>query len=383
MAESSDISTFPNPKSKEDYFARNTSPYLSTNNSFVEKILSFRILNHLIFWILSIIITSYQGSLFGGTFADNLLNMAILLPVQIMVAYLLVYWQIPRLAFAQKWIPFFMSLIVVAYFSAVIARVITIYIAEPLIGIDDIKEPIIEIMADPINLIKVYVVIIYLPAFILFLIKMTKERFANAQRLSVLQKEKQTAELNFLKAQMNPHFLFNTLNNIYALAKNKSEQTPEMIMKLSEILDYTIYDCNDDRVNINQEWELIENYVDLEALRYHKELDLEIHKNIDNEQAQIAPLILITIVENAFKFGLANAKQTPRISIRLEVIGKHLTFAVINSKANKRNEITKIKKRGIGNSNIEKQLSLQYPNRHKIETKETKDQYKVTLSISL
>jgi len=337
----------------------------------------------MIFWVMTILITSYQGSLFGGTFTDNLVNMLILLPVQMIVAYLLVYWQIPRWAFLKKWIPFILSLFVAAYLAAVLARVITIYIAEPLIGIDDIKVPVLEIMADPINLLKVYVVILYIPAFVLFLIKMTKERFINAQRVTVLQKEKQTAELNFLKAQMNPHFLFNTLNNIYSLAKNKSDQAPEMILKLSEILDYTIYECNDDRVQISQEWDLIENYVDLEALRYNKELDLSLNKEIDNESTQIAPLILITIVENAFKFGLANSRQIPKISILLTVKENKLDFEVVNSKSATKNLPGKNKKRGIGVTNIEKQLSLQYPDKHTIKTEESNEQFKVNLSISL
>ena len=309
--------------------------------------------------------------------------MLILLPVQILVAYLLVYWQIPRWAFLKKWIPFIISVIVAAYLAAVLARVITIYIAEPLIGIDDIKVPIWEIMADPINLLKVYVVILYIPAFILFLIKMTKERFMNAQRLTVLRKEKQTAELNFLKAQMNPHFLFNTLNNIYALAKNKSEQTPEMIMKLAEILDYTIYECNGDKVDINQEWGLIENYVDLEALRYNKELDLSLEKEIDDENTQIAPLILITIVENAFKFGLANSRQVPKISIKLKVKDKQLDFEVTNSRSFNKTQSKKNSKKGIGVTNIERQLSLQYPEKHTFKSIESEEQFKVNLSITL
>jgi len=300
-----------------------------------------------------------------------------------MVSYLLVYWQIPRWAFHKKWLPFFSSLIVVAYLAAVLARVITIYIAEPLIGIDDIKVPILEIMADPINLLKVYVVILYIPAFILFLIKMTKERFLNAQRFTVLQKEKKTAELNFLKAQMNPHFLFNTLNNLYALAKNGSEQTPEMIMKLSEILDYTIYECNDDSVKISREWELIENYVDLEALRYDKELDITLKKEIEDKDAQIAPLILITIVENAFKFSLANSRKIPQIKIDLRVKDNDLCFEVFNTKAVMKNLSNDKKKKGIGVSNIKKQLALQYPSNHSIEVIESKEQYKVILKISL
>ena len=383
MAKSGDISTFSKSDNEEIYFAENTNSYLPTSNSYIDTYLSYRIINHLIFWLLTLVITAYQGSLFGGTFADNLLNMTILLPVQLIVAYILVYVQIPRWAFHNKWLPFGLSLIIIAYFAAVLARIITIYIAEPLIGIDDIKVPILEIMMDPINLLKVYIVILYIPAFILFLIKMTKERFSNAQRVTTLQKEKKTAELNFLKAQMNPHFLFNTLNNIYSLAKNKSDQTPEMILKLSEILDYTIYECNDERVSITQEWELIENYVDLEALRYNKELDLVLDKDIDNENTKIAPLILITIVENAFKFGLATAKQIPKISISLSVQENKLDFVVKNSKASNSKQSKKDKKKGIGVTNIERQLTLQYPEKHYIKSTETDEQFQVTLNINL
>jgi len=209
---------------------------------------------------------------------------------------------------------------------------------------------------------------------------MIRDRFKQENRLTVLEKEKSNAELNFLKAQMNPHFLFNTLNNIYALARNQSPDTPEMILKLSNLLDYTIYECNGPTVPIVKEWELIENYVDLQAVRNSNQLMIAINQEIDNEQTPIAPLILISIVENAFKHSVRREQQ---IKISLEVEKKLLTFKVFNTRSKESLKREMSRKKGIGVTNVKKQLALIYPNRHTYRVEELEESYTVILTIEL
>lgn len=354
---------------------------MSKTLNFSDSFFKSRIANHIAFWLISVIILSYYSSLFGGSLKENFIQMCVLLPLQMAAAYLLSYVQIPTWLFKRNWLIFVFSFIAIAYFFSVLARLSTIYIVEPLINYQGYDESISEVLSDPIYLMKVYMPLVYMPAFLFLIFKMLKERFTQENLLIQLEKEKSNAELNFLKAQMNPHFLFNTLNNIYSLSKNNSEQTPEMILKLSELLDYTIYECNEKTVPIIKEWQLIENYVDLQAVRQSNQLILTIHQDIDNEEIKIAPLILISLVENAFKHSSTSQQNTVTIKILLKVVQGILTFEVFNSKSENQKNIEQ--KKGIGIANVKKQLALLYPNKYNITIDNQPDFYKVILTINL
>lgn len=328
------------------------------------------------------VLLAYHGSLFGGNFGDNLINMVTLLPVQMVAAYLMTYIQVPKLLYKGKIILFIASSLLVAYGLAVLARLFIIHIANPISGIESLDETVGEIISDPIYLVRVFVVSIYIPAVLMFLIKMTGERFKQQRRLAILEKEKRTNELNFLKAQINPHFLFNTLNNIYSLSKNESESTSELILKLSDILDYTIYECRQETVPVIKEWELIENYVELEALRYGNELNVVLYQEINDSKSRVAPLILVSLVENAFKYALKGAGAPPTIKITLAVKGKLLTFEVANSLPTPESDQSTSKK-GIGLQNVRRQLELFYEGKFSLEVDTKFKGYSVKLTIQL
>ena len=354
---------------------------MPSDTKFLDVLISVRWLNHFTFWTILTISTAYHGSLFGGTFVQNLANMASLLPIHILTAYLFVYLLIPRLLFQKKWLRFLVISIIIIYLSAVIGRLFIIYVAEPIIRGSVDTESLWQVISDPIYLLKVYIPSLLLPTILLFLIKMSKERFHQRNREAILIKEKQTSEINFLKAQMNPHLLFNTLNNIYSLALSKSDDTPDVILKLSDIMDYTLYECNEERVLVVKEWELIENYCDLEALRFSGPVNISLSQNIENETTVIAPLLLIPIVENAFKYGIGKSEGAPEIRIELEVKSGILNLKTFNLKNSKsRNRSTK---RGIGIENLRRQLNLQYPLKHELDITEDDESYSVRLKIEL
>lgn len=335
---------------------------------------------HLCFWISMEVIMAYHGSLYGGTFRDNLIKMMTLFPVHMIAGYALVYWQVPRLLMKDQRTVFFVSFVIVGYLSSVMARLLMIHVAEPLIDYEGIDESLVEIITDPMYLLRSYWVVVYIPAFVLFLIKKSKERFLQQKQIDQILQEKKNAELNFLKAQMNPHFLFNTLNNIYSLSKSQAEDTPSMILKLSDILNYTIYECQAESVPLEKEWELIENYLDLQAVRYHRPLDIRL--SYDNKSdVQIAPLILITLVENAFKFASLSNTDIPYIYIKLSVDKDQLCFDIKNSKKDE-NNISREHK-GIGIANVKKQLDLIYPHRHTYTVEKTELTYHTNLLINL
>ncbi len=344
-----------------------------------DRFLESRVITHASFWIAMVIILAYHGSLFGGDFTSNLINMLAILPIQMLAAYLMTYVQIPKLLFLGKWLLFLISMICIGYVLSAMARLSIIHIAEPFLGIEGLDESLWEILSDPIYLIRVYTATVYIPTALFYLIKMTKERFAKENQINELEKEKKTSELNFLKAQINPHFLFNTLNNIYALARNKSDETPEMILKLSEILDYTIYECKSNRVPVYREWELIENYAELQALRHHDQMTILLHQDIANRSLEVAPLILISLVENAFKHGLKGKREGATIDISLTMNNGILIFKVFNT----RSELNNKTSNGIGMHNIQRQLELQYPDQYTMKVDEHTETYEVTLSIEI
>lgn len=355
---------------------------MTSSSHILDRLINTRILSHIAFWVTVVLVLAYHGSLFGGNLGDNLINMLTLLPVQMIAAYALIYYQIPQWLNNGRYLAFGISLLILAYLLSALARLSVIHIAQPLMVVETLDESIGEILTDPLYLIQVFTTSVYIPAALLFLLKMTKERFAQQNQLITLEKEKRTTELDFLKAQMNPHFLFNTLNNIYSLAKNRAEQTPEMILKLSEILDYTIYECNEATVPVKKEWELIENYVDLETLRYTDELTIMLDEHVDDNEVRVAPLILISLVENAFKYSLKRVDDVPVIKVLLKVADRALNFEVFNSKAMNLPE-SKEEKQGIGVQNVRRQLDLLYPDRYTIDIEDRPDSYKVSLTIKL
>lgn len=172
--------------------------------------------------------------------------------------------------------------------------------------------------------------------------------------------EKQAAELNYLKSQTNPHFLFNTLNNIYALSLVKSDQAPESIMRLSKILRFMLYETNAGLIQIEKEIQIINDYISLEKLRYDDSLDVSFTKIIQSSPPNLPPLLLIPLVENAFKHGSSETIASPFVYIRLLVENNWLEFEVKNSTEPTETSIPIIE--NIGLSNIRRQLELLYTN---------------------
>ncbi|MEM1119189.1 MAG: histidine kinase, partial [Bacteroidota bacterium] len=205
---------------------------MPNNANLLDQFFQSRVATHTAFWIVLLVFLPYYSSLFSGSFLLNLAEMVIMLPLQMTATYLLVYWQLPRLLYQKHWVLFLISFLTTVYFFSTLSRLTNIYIVEPLTGYEGYDESLWEVLSDPLYLLKAYAPLIYAPAILFLIFKMVKDRFQQESRLNLLEKEKRTAELNFLKAQMNPHFLFNTLNNIYALSKEGAEETPEMILKL-------------------------------------------------------------------------------------------------------------------------------------------------------
>jgi len=211
-------------------------------------------------------------------------------------------------------------------------------------------------------------------------LKMTQEWFKSERLKNQMEKEKMTSELALLKSQINPHSLFNNLNSIYSLAVKKSEDAPKAIVKLSEMMRYILYDSSVNQISLDQEIDHLQNYLDLQKLRIHREAMLLFEQRGDWKGKTIAPMLLEPFVENAFKHGNIHQPQA-EIQLNLVVAENRLHFTVSNTVDRK--TIQKDSYSGIGLVNIQKRLNLVYPNRHTLRLQPGNDYYRVELTIEL
>lgn len=204
-----------------------------------------------------------------------------------------------------------------------------------------------------------------------------------AEKNELITKNIET-ELQSLKNQINPHFLFNTLNNLYALTLKKSDLAPEIVLKLSDMMRYMLYECNERTVLLEKEMSYILNYIELEKLRHSNltEILLDIDPRIN--EYRIAPLLLIPFVENSFKHGLQSSLERSYIHIKAEMIADELIFKVHNSKPENSPGLPRPNKQGgVGLANVKKRLELMYPKSYKLTIEDMPYSHKVCLLIKL
>jgi LytS/YehU family sensor histidine kinase len=218
--------------------------------------------------------------------------------------------------------------------------------------------------------------------FIAFSIKLFKESIKEREEKNQLVQQKLRAELTALKSQLNAHFLFNTLNNLYGLAMRKSEKAPEGILMLSEMLDFVLYECSSDSYPISKELDFISNYIELEKLRYGKRLQIRIQKELEDQEAGIAPLLLFPFVENSFKHGTSKMIRDAWIRIRIRANREQLSFEVENSKSTGTADHP-APEGGVGLENVKKRLDILYPGRHRLQIGEDENTYRISLEIQL
>ena len=215
---------------------------------------------------------------------------------------------------------------------------------------------------------------------ITYALKYTWLAVTTQNKVLALQKENLQLELKALKAQVNPHFLFNTLNNIYALSLQKSEHTPEMLLKLSSMMRYLLYECNVPQVALEKEIQFIRDYIELEKIRHEKNVRINFSLSGNTGDSEIAPLLLIPFIENSFKHGVNAQIGKGWVDIRLDTMDKKLSLSVVNSVAENNNGNPP---KGIGLDNVKKRLELLYPGKHTLNIEPGDEKFAVNLAISL
>ena len=208
-------------------------------------------------------------------------------------------------------------------------------------------------------------------------IRQTAVVAANAKHQERISREMAEAELQLLKAQINPHFLFNTLNSIYVLAKRRSDKTPEMILKLSQILDFLLYRTGTSKIEVGREIEFIRDYLELEKLRYGEKLEITFQTDIREPDRKIEPVIFIPLVENAFKHGVKGERKKARVFIEISD-GDGIHFSIRNTKPKAVHQETA---GGIGLKNLQNRLNRTYNGRYDMTIEDSADQFFVDLNI--
>lgn len=210
-------------------------------------------------------------------------------------------------------------------------------------------------------------------------IKLMKHFYEKQQQALILEQEKAVAELQSLKAQLHPHFLFNTLNNIYSHAQDTAPVAADMLMGLSTLLRYMLYSCNAPLVPLKQELNMLMEYIELEQQRYGNGLEVAIQLPAVDPDLLIAPLLILPFIENCFKHGASDMLDKPWINIQLSLQDEDLKLKIINGKAPGQT----VQSGGIGIENVRRRLALLYPNRHRLSIMNEEETYIVNLNLEL
>ncbi|HPN39395.1 MAG TPA: histidine kinase [Melioribacteraceae bacterium] len=338
-----------------------------------------RIYLHILFWIGYLSYYTFQSGYYNNDYLEMFKGYLIYLPILLAATYFTNYYVVPKFLLTKQYFKFVIIFIISAIiFILSMKSVFWLYLAPKYYNKMGLVGYYKAGFFYPTYLMA-HAISIYFIVFVFGFIKLTKRWFINNQITQELKKEKLEAELKFLKAQMNPHFLFNVLNSLYALALKQSDKTADMILKLSAMMDYILYESKNDFILIEKELKLIYDYVELEKLRYGEKLNFNFIISGKTDNVYLPPLILFPFIENSFKHGVSNSVDHSYINVTLNLLESKIEFIIENNKP--KYIINHQKKEGIGLNNVLKRLELIYQNKYTFEKSETENTFLIKLNI--
>jgi two-component system, LytTR family, sensor kinase len=345
-----------------------------------------RVRLHIIFWGAYIIqyafleVVSMQqflsGTQVGKQLAMGIESTLVILPTKLLAAYFAMY-VFQKSVLSEKR-PIVLPLLGMAFIlvvSVVLFRAAYYYFIDPFIYQSNGNQPgLFDFMYVWVGTLEILSVV-----GIAVIIKFVRMEMQSREKKRLLLQEKLETELKFLRNQTNPHFLFNTLNNIYALALKKSDDTPGVVKKLLQLLKFMQYESGKTTIPVGDEMKILDDYIDLERIRYHGRLQFDFVREIDDEKARVAPLLLLSFVENAFKHGPGESRFASYIHINVKLQSGLLHFTIENA----REPADKPAPNGtIGLANVRRQIELLYTD-YCLQVEEEKKSFKVNLVINL
>lgn len=355
--------------------------------------LNFRLARHFIFWfswwIFCSILYSYLPTPEVLPYSSRIIISAaealVFLPIHMFVAYSMVYFLVPYLLIKGRYVYSIIAVAILFLVTGVLNAFLSPHVGQLRnVLLDPIfQNPLPERYAPKsfhysmMAGLRGGVTVAGLAAAI----KLMKHWYVKEQRNLQLQKENTEAQLQLLKAQVHPHFLFNTMNNIYSYTQNTAPEAAKLVAGLSDLLRYILYSGNQTLVPLNKELKMLEDYITLERVRYDERLDVQLKFPDNSERLYITPLLLLPLLENCFKHGLSNMIEQPWISFRISLENNNMIMKLVNGKATGY-EASKTTL-GIGLKNVQKRLELLYPQKHHFKITDEEDVFIVDLKLEL
>ncbi len=347
-----------------------------------------RIERHFLFWLAVLFYHFVRVSIFypDDKLWSNLfsiLKMAVIWGVcfNIFFTYIFVYYLVPKFYYKKKYIFVIVGFILLVMSLELLGFLYNYFNINGSVGsfigveikggvLSFLRPTFIRLLGNPLLICGFFLAL-----------KTVKGWYKEQLQNELLAKEKANAELQLLKAQVHPHFLFNTLNNIYSFTLHRSPEAEDLVEKLTDLLRYMITDCNDRFVLLEKELKMLEDYIGLEKVRYGNRLELWVDINVKNSSLLISPLIMIPFVENCFKHGTSMMRGKQWIQLSISVQNNLLDFNLSNSKPPQ--PVQNKNKNGIGLTNVKKRLALLYPGKHELSISSNESVFAVSLKIEL
>ncbi len=340
----------------------------------VMRYLKRPVVYHTLFWVCYFLFNVLRWGSYHNDYLYALKANLIEFPMHMALAYWNIYYLIPKLL-PKRYLSYILMIV-----AGVAAAVAMRLILENTFQVFPADPPAIGYP----YILELTIGEIYVQAFIA-MFKFLLDWGKNQKRTRELEKQSFETELAFLRSQIQPHFFFNTLNNLYSLTLDKSDLAPETVLKLSELMSYVIYEGKQKKVHVSKEAQYIQNYLDLERLRFGDKLHTEFRVTGDMKNQKITPLLLLPFIENSFKHGAMDSMKRIEVSIKLSLEEHFLTFTVQNMKSDKldarSNTYQHIGHNGVGVENIKRRLKLIYGEDYHLTILDEAQKYTVTLKI--
>ena|SRR5690606_11953832 len=346
---------------------------MSKQGTIVKNTIAFKY--HFFFWVCYFLINFVRWGSYFNDYTYSLKSNLVEFPLHILIVYFNIYFLIPRLLLKKRYLTYFSVLLLALGVHYSIRTGLNFYLVSEDIWPEAIgvQKPFSFNHILAVSIGELYV--LSLTAAIKFTVEYLNERTKN-RKLRELQYQ---TELNYLKAQMQPHFFFNTLNNLYGLTLKGSSQASDVVLRLSDFMKYVIYDAEKKEIPLLKEIEYIDNYIALEKLRHGLNFGADISITGDIDDVLVPPLLFLPLVENAFKHGVKNQKKQ-KITIGFELAEKELIFTIQNYfDPEQRQQI----QGGIGLVNLKRRLQMLYNRRYSLKNQADNNQYIVTLIIPI
>ncbi len=328
---------------------------------------------HVIYWLGWMSFWAFMWGTFDNNYYKTVYIQILELPFKLAVVYPVIYFLMPRYLLKTKYVHFGIFYLILLFITGGAMKIMWYHFIDPIYFKDRLVYAPLK-FTELLNVMLSVNTAVILPVGI----KLTENWIFHQQKSSELEREKLQAELKFLRTQVNPHFLFNALNSVYALSLKQSELTTQTIAQLADIMRYVIYEASESLVDFNKEIEFIKNYIAFEKVRVDKEVEISFSVN-NSRSGQIPPLLVLPLIENAFKHLKSTDADKPWIVIQIEANDDVLKIFVENSI---NSQFLQKEAKGIGLENLKKRLEILYPDNYNLNFEKGEFAFKSILIIN-